>query len=739
MKKTLRTFAIAALAMPLVASAQFKVETVWSNVVKDGVANPIPGPDGGWGSPTATNNGGKTVCRFAVGKDGKVLMNDHKANAIVAWDGTTMTTYAELPAVTVTDWSGNQNEEGTKWNGTAVTTDDAGNVIYDYCFINADKSLQYWGVIAADGTITDVDLSTPLADLGQHGRLDMIGHIVGDVNSEKGGIGYATTQKSDNVIMFHFKGDGTKVTSLTAKSFGVEGLASDGLFVPSAKYLTVDEILASSTPEAEFYVPMGDKGAATVAEGTLASGSEVLTGYGNRQYNLSATFELGGKKYIVRNYVDETAPEFMTVWKGVMTFGIFDLESGECVATWMGSDYTNAYGMGNVNAEVVDENTVNIYMFVCTGTADAASGTTPGAYAAMVKVTLSDEEPFVPTFEGDGTAANPYKIATAEDLCNAYRVVNGLGCDVYFEQTADIDMAGVKEYHAIAGYDGNYAAVIHYDGKNHLITNFAPENKPWGKVEGTDWKGVAETDYYYCTSVFGVASGEISNLGVINANCVTDHGAGILAGYAGHSSATPLILDNVFVTGTVVGTGGYTGGFFGTTGNIVTMTNCFANVNVNGAKFPAGLIGRASNDINLERVYTAGTVEGPDAYLVMGTNKSPEFNGWQVAAFNTGADAAIAPAFEVLDAEVEVATEETKDTLIDDVKNWKGYSATSTILGLPALEWVPNEAGIANVAVDNENAPVEYYNLQGIRVNQPAAGSIVIMKQGTKTSKFIVR
>ncbi|MDE5554682.1 MAG: hypothetical protein K2J10_05805, partial [Muribaculaceae bacterium] len=93
----------------------------------------------------------------------------------------------------------------------------------------------------------------------------------------------------------------------------------------------------------------------------------------------------------------------------------------------------------------------------------------------------------------------------------------------------------------------------------------------------------------------------------------------------------------------------------------------------------------------------------------------------------------------VLDAEFEVATDETKATLIDEVKNWKDYSKTSTIFGLPAFEWVPNEAGITNVTVDNENAPVEYYNLQGIRVNQPAAGSIVIMKQGTKTSKFIVR
>ena len=736
MKKTLRTLAISALAMPMIASAsaQFTVETVWANVVKDGVSNPIEGPDGGWGKPTATDNGGKTVCRFAVGKDGKVLMNDHKANAIVAWDGSAMTTYAQLPAVTVTDWNGNETVEGTKWNGTAVTTDDAGNVIYDYCFINADKSLQYWGVIAADGTITDVDLSTPLAELGSHGRLDIIGHIVGDVNSEKGGIGYATTASSDNVIMFHFKGDGTKVTSLTAKSYTVEGLASNGLNVPSAKYLTVDEILASATPEQEFYLPTGALGSATVTDGTLIAGAETLTGYGNRQYNLSATFELDGKKYIVRNYVDATVPDYLTNWKGVMTFGIFDLESGECVASWMGSDYTNAYGMGNVNAEVVDENTVNIYMYVCTGSKDDASGTIPGAYAAMVKLTKEDVTVELPDFVGDGTEENPYQIATAEDLCNAYRVVNNAGGHVWFAQTADIDMEGVKEFHAISGYNGVYSAIIHYDGKNHIITNFAPENVPFANV--------AETDFYYCTSLFGVASGEISNLGVVNATCVTDHGAGILGAYAGHSTAAALILDNVFVTGTVIGTGGYTGGMFGTTGNEVTMTNCFANVNVEGSKYPAGLIGRASNNINLERVYVAGTVKASDEsvtpYLVMGTNKAPEYMGYQVIAFNTGADEALAADIAIGDEEVTVASA-TDTEAIAEVKSWTGYSETSTILGLPALEWVPNEAGVNDITVDNENAPVEYYNLRGIRVNQPAAGSIVIKKQGTSISKMIVR
>lgn len=51
-------------------------------------------------------------------------------------------------------------------------------------------------------------------------------------------------------------------------------------------------------------------------------------------------------------------------------------------------------------------------------------------------------------------------------------------------------------------------------------------------------------------------------------------------------------------------------------------------------------------------------------------------------------------------------------------------------------------SGIENiefVEIDNSNAPVEFYNLQGVRINEPAAGQIVIRRQGTNVSKIIVR
>ncbi|MDE6339691.1 MAG: hypothetical protein K2K97_07895, partial [Muribaculaceae bacterium] len=55
----------------------------------------------------------------------------------------------------------------------------------------------------------------------------------------------------------------------------------------------------------------------------------------------------------------------------------------------------------------------------------------------------------------------------------------------------------------------------------------------------------------------------------------------------------------------------------------------------------------------------------------------------------------------------------------------------------PAMYVNPSITGINDVIEDNVNAPAVYYNLQGIRINQPNAGQLVIRRQGNKTTKLI--
>ncbi len=53
--------------------------------------------------------------------------------------------------------------------------------------------------------------------------------------------------------------------------------------------------------------------------------------------------------------------------------------------------------------------------------------------------------------------------------------------------------------------------------------------------------------------------------------------------------------------------------------------------------------------------------------------------------------------------------------------------------------YIPGDtSAIGNVGVNEENAPVEYFNLQGIRVDNPENG-LFIRRQGNKVSKVIIR
>jgi len=51
---------------------------------------------------------------------------------------------------------------------------------------------------------------------------------------------------------------------------------------------------------------------------------------------------------------------------------------------------------------------------------------------------------------------------------------------------------------------------------------------------------------------------------------------------------------------------------------------------------------------------------------------------------------------------------------------------------------VKNAAGITDITAD-DNAPVEYFNLQGVRVANPAEGGIYIRRQGAKVEKVLVK
>ncbi|MDE6403741.1 MAG: hypothetical protein K2K86_08035, partial [Muribaculaceae bacterium] len=579
MKKSL-LFSAAALMLAGTMSAQtFTAETVWSYDVKDGVANMVPGLDAGWSGFSATNyeKATATCSRFGVGRDGKILTTDHIKNAIIAIDKDGVTTFKELPARTA-----------ERWNGTAVTTDDAGNVIINYNFIDAVGSAQEWGVITKDGNLYNLSCVSSVANQGGTGRVDIMGHIVGDVTSTEGGIGYITTANAGAVIKMTFKGNGTIPTELNcikAYDYPLGALTLMGgaaqLALACPRFTTVAEINAYEAPA--FILPLGLQG--NGVDGCPASDegwvgkfipgwSPASPAMGNRNYMGIAYFELGGKSYIVRNYIsdefaakypNEEKPEEGTAFNryhATMNFAVYEYDAAantaKIAATWEESEYSNSYGEGTLTAEVVDDKTVNIYTFAATGSKSSLKNSTitptePGVYCAMVKLTLAEEAKA--ELQGAGTEADPYLIETPDDLCAAHLYIpqDVAGDPVYFKQTADIDMAEADytKWEALNGWYGKYQGKLVYDGDNHLIKNFNPGgNKPENdKPENGALGG------YYDSSIFGVLRGTVKNLGVIDAVVTDDHnfdGAGIITDYSGQGGVAAVVT-NVFVTGKVSG------------------------------------------------------------------------------------------------------------------------------------------------------------------------------------------
>lgn len=66
------------------------------------------------------------------------------------------------------------------------------------------------------------------------------------------------------------------------------------------------------------------------------------------------------------------------------------------------------------------------------------------------------------------------------------------------------------------------------------------------------------------------------------------------------------------------------------------------------------------------------------------------------------------------------------------------FEINKAIETLKAAEEAYERSGIGNVAVDGAESPVEYYNLQGVRVAEPANG-IFIRRQGSEVTKVLVK
>lgn len=114
-------------------------------------------------------------------------------------------------------------------------------------------------------------------------------------------------------------------------------------------------------------------------------------------------------------------------------------------------------------------------------------------------------------FQGSGTLETPYRITDAKDLAKLAELVNAgeRFSDIYFEQTANIDLAEFENWTPIGVFDGDSYFEGIYDGNYHYIDNLVI---------------TSDTN----VGLFGYLNGIVCNLG-INSGSITGSYVGSIA------------------------------------------------------------------------------------------------------------------------------------------------------------------------------------------------------------------
>lgn len=129
-----------------------------------------------------------------------------------------------------------------------------------------------------------------------------------------------------------------------------------------------------------------------------------------------------------------------------------------------------------------------------------------------------------------------------------------------------------------------------------------------------------------------------------------------------------------------------------------------------------------SNTTNAPRRVMAkeGTNSDPNVNVVVGPNVTPVENN-----------------FDASDYEVRLVTVGT--IAKTDDKEAIEAAKSSAYFAFTNKDVTTGIRTISSENVDDANAPAEYYNLQGVRVANPASGTIVICRKGNKVTKLMVK
>ena len=230
---------------------------------------------------------------------------------------------------------------------------------------------------------------------------------------------------------------------------------------------------------------------------------------------------------------------------------------------------------------------------------------------AVSPQSASGEGPFA---GGTGTADDPYQIATADDLREFAKLVNGTDGNsadpgAHAKLMNNIDLNGSEEnpWTPIGNsIDNPYEGTFNGDG--HTISGLyinTDDQGLFGYVSGTVQNLSVSGTVSGGMFVGGIAGQNLGNV----INCAFSgsvSGVSFVGGVVGYNGSSGTVK-NCYNTGAVSGSGLYVGGVVGNNYN-GSVENCYNTGDVSGNNYVGGVVGQNSGTV--ENCYNTGTVTG---------------------------------------------------------------------------------------------------------------------------------
>lgn len=230
------------------------------------------------------------------------------------------------------------------------------------------------------------------------------------------------------------------------------------------------------------------------------------------------------------------------------------------------------------------------------------------------------------TFEqGKGYEVDPYVVKTADQL-DAVR--NYTSTDIYFKQSADIDLSSYSNWTPIADFKG------HYDGQGYRISNLnislIQDNLGlFGNTEGAELTDIHLDNVSIQSSAYDCIPVNVGPLvGYADSTTIVDcHASGTVnapasdnvGGLVGYSYSLSITSEIALSSSTCTVNGRYdVGGLVGDVHNKVAMRRSFATGNIVAEGTVGGLVGLYESAGKMENCYARGNVTATQSGQVGG-------------------------------------------------------------------------------------------------------------------------